>query len=274
VDWAEVFAHVSDSLRLQETPAGLWQSTARWDNLRPVVRLSTVFIWITVVAFVAAVVSQMIGWEAVRTVIVSLWLVVLLLVLMTRGMRWTSGLTYLSAASLLGAVISQLAGWETGRAWFLLGWAVLMLPVAVALASHPMRRPALGMFIGFWGVVGILCLIVVQIFAVSGVLAGEVYRDWAAWPLALTGVWFVGAASLGMGCEEFPRWIDGLGLLAGAGLIGISVMTWVGAPSDVVRAVGLVAAIAYCAWAVGLGRVLWGTPEVTHRFFGLSTRAA
>ncbi len=237
-------------------------------------RWGATFNWITVAAFVAALVSQLLGWEAVRTGIVIAWVVLVFLVVMSRGMRGTSILTFLSAAALLGAAASQLAGWPFVRGWFLLAWAALLLPVAIGLFSHPMRVPAWGLFVGFWGVVGILWLIVVQIFAVAGSLGGEAYREWAAWPLAVIGIWCLVASVLGLGAERFPRWVDLLGLLAGAGLLAISVSTWIGASSDAVRAVGLVAAVAYCLWAVGLGWVFWGTQDVTHRFRGLATRTA
>jgi hypothetical protein len=238
------------------------------------VRLGTALIWITVAAFVAAFLSQVFGWEAVRTGVLIAWVVFVLLVVMTRGMRWTSLLAFLSAASLLGAVISQLAGWESGRTWFLLAWAVLLLPVSIALASHPMRGPAWGLFVGFWGVVGALWLIVLQILAVTGVLAGEAYRGWAAWPLALLGLWFLVASSLGFGAERSPRWVDGLGMLAGAGLLAISATTWIGGSDVIFSAAGLFAAIAYCAWAPGFAWVLRGPQDVTHRFRGLSTEPA
>jgi len=239
------------------------------------VRWGATFSWISVAAFVAALVSQLLGWEAVRTGILIAWVVLVFLVVMSRGMRGTSILTYLSAAALLGAAISQLAGLPWVGGWFLLGWAVLLLPVALGLFSHPMRTPSWGVFAGFWGVVGVLWLIVLQIVAVTGSLSGEAYRDWAAWPLALLGVWFLVASGLGFGAERFPRWVDLLGLLAGAGLLALSVSTWIGASSDVVRAAGLFAAVVYCLWAIGLGWVYWRTQDVTHRFRGLEiTRAA
>ena len=186
------------------------------------------------------------------------------------AVRWASFLTYLSAAALLGAAISQLAGWPSVRGWFLLAWAVLLLPVAIGLFRHPMRVPAWGVFTGFWGVVGIIWLIVVQIFAVAGSLSGEAYREWAAWPLAVVGIWFLVASGLGFGAERFPRWVDLLGLLAAGGLLAISVSTWIGASSDAVRVVGLVAAIAYCLWAIGLGWVFWRTREATDQPRGLA----
>jgi hypothetical protein len=187
------------------------------------------------------------------------------------AVRWASILTYLSAVALLGAAVSQLAGWPSVRVWFLLAWAVLLLPVTIGLFRHPMRVPAWGVFVGFWGVVGVLWLIVVQILAVAGTLGGEVYREWAAWPLAVVGIWFLVASGLGFGAERFPRWVDLLGLLAGAGLLAISVSTWIGASNDAIRAVGLFAAVAYCLWAIGLGWVFWGTRGATDRSRGLAT---
>ncbi len=160
-------------------------------------RWGATFNWISVAAFVAALVSQLLGWEAVRTGILIAWVVLVFLLVMSRGMRGTSILTYLSAAALLGAAISQLAGLPSVRGWFLLAWAALLLPVALGLFSHPMRTPSWGVFAGFWGVVGVLWLIVVQIAAVTGSLSGQAYRDWAAWPLALLGVWFLVASGLG-----------------------------------------------------------------------------
>jgi hypothetical protein len=226
------------------------------------------FIWTTVAALVATLVTFLLGWDGLAIGILSAWTAFVLLVVMTRGMRWTSGLTYLSALALLGGVGAQLAGLESIRNWFLLAWAILLLPTVIGLFSHPMRTPAWGLFVGFWGAVGVMWLIVIQIFVVSGVLGGHVYNEWAAWPLALVGIWLGVAACLGLGCKEFPRWVDGLGVLAGLGLIAISVSTWIGAPGDVTRVVGSFAAIAYIAWAVAFGRMLWGTAEVTHRFMG------
>jgi hypothetical protein len=238
------------------------------------VRWATAFIWITIAAFVAAVFSQLLEWQAVRNGILIAWVVIALVVVMTRGMRWTSVLTYVSAVSLLGAVISQLEGSPDVRSWFLLAWAVCLLPVAIGLGfCHPMRVPAFGLFVGFWGVVGALWLIVLQILAVAGMLAGAAYGGWTAWPLGLLGIWFLVASSLGFGAEQIPRWVDGLGLLTGVGLIAITLSTWIGA-TDVTRAAGLFAAAAYCLWAIGLGRVLWGTPDITHQFRGLSTMDA
>jgi hypothetical protein len=235
------------------------------------VRWTASLIWTTVAVFIAALFCQFLGWETARSVILIAWVAFILAVVMTRGMRWTGVLTYLSAVALLGAVISQLAGRPSVRVWFLLAWAALLLPVAMALFSHPMRGPAWGMFVGFFGLVGTVWLIVIQLFAVAGLLSGEAYRGWSAWPLALIGIWFLVASSLGFGAERFPRWVDGLGLLAGAGMLAISVSTWTGMAAEVP---GLFAAVAYAMWVAGFGWVCWGTQNVTHRFRGLSTERA
>ncbi|HEY8864500.1 MAG TPA: hypothetical protein VIO37_10065 [Candidatus Dormibacteraeota bacterium] len=236
-------------------------------------RWSPALTWTTVAAFVAALLCQFLGWEVARSVILIVWVALVLAMAMSRGMRWTGVLTYWSAVALLGAVIVQLAGWPYVRGWFLLAWAALLLPVAIALFSHPMRVPAWGLFAGFWGVIGVLWLIVLQGFAVSGELSGDAYSEWAAWPLAIVGIWLIVASSLGFGAERFPRGVDALGLLAGAGLLAISVTTWTGA-QGATSAVGVFATIAYGLWAVGFGWVLWGSQDVSHRFRGLSPEHA
>jgi hypothetical protein len=237
-------------------------------------RLGPAFIWISVAALVAAIFTELLGWHGVRTAILIAWVVFVLLVAMTRGMRWTSLLTFLSAVALLGAVASQIFGSTDVRVWFLLAWAVLLLPVAIGLASHPMRAPAWGVFVGFWGVVGALWLIVLQSLAVAGILDGEAYSAWVAWPLALLGIWFLVASSLGFGAEGFPPLVDAFGMLAGAGLILLTLGSWIGASDQVIRAAGSFAAIAYVFWAIGLGWVLWGTQQVSHRFRGISMERA
>ena len=237
-------------------------------------RWGNAFFWISVVALVAAIFSHIFGWELVRDGFLIAWVVFVLLVAMTRGMRWTSALAFLSVAALIGAVASQLAGRQDVRGWFLLAWAILVLPVAISLLSHPMRRPALGLFIGFWGVVGALWLIVLEILAVTHLLGGEALTEWTAWPLALVGLWFVAASGLGFGAERFPAWVDGLGLLAGAGLLAISISTWTDASDGTTQGVGLFAAAAYVLWGFGLTWVLWGAQDVTHRFRGLPVKPA
>jgi hypothetical protein len=234
-------------------------------------RWGAAFIWISVAALVAAIFTELLGWHGVRTGIIIAWVVLALMVAMTRGMRWTSFLVFLSAAALLGAVISQLYGLIEVRGWLLLAWTVLLLPVAVALASHPMRVPSWGVFVGFWGVIAAVVLIVLQVLAVAGVLSGDAYGIWTAVPLAVVGIWFLVASGLGFGAEGFPRWVDALGLLAGAGLVAISASTLGAASGDLVRAAGQFAAIAYVLWAIGLGWVLWSTQHVSHRFRGLAS---
>jgi hypothetical protein len=237
-------------------------------------RWSPVFIWVSVAALVAAVFSELFGWHEVRTGILIAWVIFVLLMLMTRGMQWTSVLTFLSAAALLAAVITQLYGQTTVRGWFLLAWSALLLPVTIGLVSHPMRAPAWGLFAGFWGVVGAVWLIVLQALSVAGVLGGDAYGAWAAWPLALIGIWFLVASGLGFGADQFPRWVDALGLLAGAGLVGISLTNWTNETILLLRVAGQFAAIAYVLWAIGLAWVLWGTQHVSHRFRGLTAKHA
>lgn len=171
-------------------------------------------------------------------------------------MRWTSAFTYGSAVALVAALASQLLEWSAARAWFLLIWAVLLLPVVIGLFRHPMRWPAWGLFVGFWGAVGVLFLIVVQILALWDVLHEPAYGAWSAWPLALVGLWILIASSLGFGGERFPRVVDGLGILTGIGLLAISVGTWVSG-ADAARVAAVVTVPAYCLWAFGLGIVFW-----------------
>jgi hypothetical protein len=180
-------------------------------------------------------------------------------------MRWTSVFIYFSAIALLGALISQLTGWTGGRTWFLLFWAVLLLPTSIGLFTHPMRAPAWGLFVGFWGTVAVLWLIVLQVLAVWDVLKGPAYTGWTAWPLAIIGFWFVVACGSGFGGKPYPALVDLLGLITGAGLIGISVAAWT-ANADLTRSAGIVAAVAYCLWAIGLGWVVWNVEPPRRAF--------
>ena len=173
-------------------------------------------------------------------------------------MRWISTFTYASAIALLAAVTSQLLGWSAARSWFLLAWAVLLLFVVIGLFSHPMRWPAWGLFVGFWGAVGTLFLIVLQVLPLADVLRDPAYGAWTAWPLAMVGIWILVASSLGLGNETYPRPVDGLGILTAIGLLAISVVTWASL-HDTIWSVGLAAAAAYCLWTGGLGAVLWRT---------------
>lgn len=238
-------------------------------------RWGAAFIGISVAALVAAIFTELLGWHGVRTGILIAWVALVLLVMMTRGMRWTSFLVFLSAAALLGAVlVNGLYGVQDVRGWLLLAWTVLLLPVTVALASHPMRAPSWGVFIGFFGVLAAVALIVLQILAVAGVLSGDAYGQATAVPLAVVGIWFLVASGLGFGAEGFPRWVDSLGLLAGAGLLAICASTLNASSADLVRAAGQFAAIAYVLWAIGLGWVLWSTQHVSDRFRCLASKHA
>jgi hypothetical protein len=243
------------------------------------VRWGNAFFWISVVALVAAIFSHIFGWEVLRDAILIGWVVFVLLVAMTRGMRWTSVLTFLSVAALLGAVGGLIVGSQDERAWpvfgwFFLAWVILLLPVTISLLSHPMRWPAWGLFVGVWGVIGALWLIVLYLVALAGLLGGEDLNGWTAWPFALIGIWFVVASSLGFGAERFPGWLDGLGILAGVGLLAVSISIWVDASADVTTGAGIFAVAAYALWGIGLAWVLWNAQDVTHRFRGLPVKPA
>src|SRR3981081_4659026 len=134
-------------------------------------------------------------------------------------MRWTSVFIYFSAIALVGAVISQLTGWTGGRTWFLLAWVILLLPTSIGLFTPPMRTPAWGLFVGFWGTVAVLWLIVLQVLNVWGVLTENAYTLWAAWPLEIIGFWSIVACGTGFGGKPYPALVDLLGLATGAGLI-------------------------------------------------------
>jgi hypothetical protein len=171
-------------------------------------------------------------------------------------LRWSSGLAVASAIALAGSLMSQYAGWIEGRNWLLLLWTALLLGVAVTLFTHPMRRPAWGLFVGFWGTVGVAWLIVLQILTVAAILYGSAYSEWVAWPLAVIGIWILVASATGFGEPPFGPAVDVLGLLTGVSLISISVAIWSGA-DDVARAIAVGAAVVYCLWSAGLGWVLW-----------------
>jgi len=172
-------------------------------------------------------------------------------------MKWISASAYASAVALAAAVLSQALDWRTGRAWFLLVWAILLLLVLVGLHSHPMRWPAWGLFAGFWGVVGAMWLIAVQVLYVADVLRQPAYGAWAAWPLAVVAISIVVACGLGLGNQTFPLLVDVLGILTAVALLAISVATWIPAPDAAHLAAG-VAAVLYSLWALCLGVVFWG----------------
>jgi hypothetical protein len=72
-----------------------------------------------------------------------------------------------------------------------------------AWVLSPDAGAAFGLFVGFWGLICAVWLIVLQILAVVGVLTGGASDGWTAWPLAPLGIWFLVASSLGLGAEEF-----------------------------------------------------------------------
>src|SRR5439155_26530012 len=89
-------------------------------------------------------------------------------------MRWTSVLIYAAALLLVAATVGRLFGWNSAlEGWLLLAWTVSLRPVAGALFRHPMRTPAWGLFIGFWGSLAVLTLIVFQVLGVFGVITGS-----------------------------------------------------------------------------------------------------
>ncbi len=151
--------------------------------------------WTGVFGYLAAVVvailllSRWLGWTG--------WLLVISIVLAFpvfvglasrwgHPFRWSSALAFASTGALLGSLVSQYANWIEGRNSLLLLWTVLLLAVSITLFSHPMRGPAWGLFVGFWGTVAVIWLIVLQALAVIGFLHGSAYSGWVAWPLAIT----------------------------------------------------------------------------------------
>jgi hypothetical protein len=219
-------------------------------------RWTVTFIYLALVAIAIAALTLIFSWSA--------WLLAILIVLLIPAaigigimvrhrVPWTTTLSYLSAISLIAAVASQFSGSTVARSWLLMIWTVLLLAPVVRLFAHPMRKPAWGLFVGFWGVVGVLWLIVIQLFNLTGVLTGGGYAGWAAWPIGFIGVWFVVASATGFGAEPFGAAVDTLGIVTGALFFGITLATWTGA-SDFRTASLVLSAISYAIWIGGLGR--------------------
>ena len=182
-------------------------------------------------------------------------------------MRWTSVFVYLSAAVLVAAVVAELADWSAAVVqWLLLAWTVLLLPLARALFKHPMRSPAWGLFLGFWGSLGVITLIVLQSLAVADVL-DEPSRTFAeSWPLGVFGLWVLVTSLLGTAADldgGVPGPIAWLGALTGAALLTASILVWAGV-TQALRPAALVAAAAYVVWTAGLSGVLWGWGRRIH----------
>jgi hypothetical protein len=212
------------------------------------------------------------GWLLAICLVLALPLLGVLIGSWWHPFRWSSAVAVASGLALAGSLVSQLTGWIEGRDGLLLLWTVLLLGVAVTLFTHPMRGPAWGLFVGFWGSVAVIWLIVLQTLAVAGVLEGAAYRGWVAWPLAIVGIWILVATATGFGEPPFGRVVDALGLLTGAGLVSISIATW-SSTDDLTRTIAAGAAIAYCLWSVCLGWALWRYRSPRQAFSGLPRRA-
>jgi len=148
--------------------------------------------WTGVFGYLAAVVVAILllsrwlgwtGWLLVISIVLAFPVVVGLASRWGHPFRWSSALAFASAGVLLGSLVSQYANWIEGRNSLLLLWTVLLLAVSITLFSHPMRGPAWGLFVGFWGTVAVIWLIVLQALAVIGFLHGSAYSGWVAWPL-------------------------------------------------------------------------------------------
>lgn len=176
-------------------------------------------------------------------------------------MRWTSAFVYLSAAVLVAAVVGELAAWPAAAAqWLLLAWSILLLPLCTALFRHPMRYPAWGLFLGFWGTLAVLTLVVLQSLAVAAVLVQPSRTFAESWPLAVFGLWVAVTSILGAAPaveEGISAPVAGVGAVAGLALVAAGIVTWVGAGSDAERAAFFVAAVAYVVWTAGLSGELW-----------------
>jgi hypothetical protein len=220
------------------------------------VRWTVTFVYLGLVAITVVALNLMFDWSDWLLAVLILLLfpaAVGLAVTFRNTVNWSMVLSYLSALSLLAALVTQLGGWPVAaRDWFLMIWSVLLLGLAISLFTHPMRKPALGLFIGFWGVVGVLWLIVVQALVMVGILEGGAYVAWASWPIGFIGLWFIVASATGYGASPFGPIVDSLGILTGALFIGISVAAWTG-QADLRLTMTVVAAAAYVLWIAGLG---------------------
>lgn len=175
-------------------------------------------------------------------------------------MRRTGVLIYLSAAALVAAVVGEVAGWPAAPVqWLLLAWTVLLLPLCAALFRSPMRTPAWGLFLGFWGTLAVLALIVLQSLAVAGVLQQPSATSAESWPLAVFGLWVVVTSLLGAAPDVeggFAAPVLVVGALAGLALLAASAIAWTGGTGPE-RPAFFVAAVAYIVWTAGLSGELW-----------------
>ena len=238
-------------------------------------RWTGVFGYLAAVLLATLLLSRPLGWTG-WLVVIGIVLVLPLAIVLVRNtwhsFPWSSALALVSALALLGSLLSAYIGWIEGRDRFLLVWTLSLLAVAMILFTHPMRRPAWGLFVGFWGTAAVIWLIVLQAIAVAGFLNGSAYSAWVAWALAVIGIWILVASGTGFGEPPFGRAVDTLGLLTGAGLIAISIGTWSGA-ADLSKTIAAGAAIAYCLWSAGIGWTLWRYRPATGTSHGLMSTA-
>ena len=189
-------------------------------------------------------------------------------------MRWSSVFSYLSAGVLIAAVVGKVAGWPSASvAWLLLAWAVLLVPVATVLFRHPMRHPAWGLFLGFWGCLALVTLVVLQSLAVADVLR-EPSRTFAeSWPIGVFAIWLAVTSLLGSPDRveaELSGPVTWLGALAGAALLA-SAITGIAQAHGAIAPAFLAAAACYVLWAAALSGEIWAWAPVRTR---VRTRAA
>lgn len=175
-------------------------------------------------------------------------------------MRWSSVFSYLSAGVLVAAVVGRLAGWPSASVeWLLLAWAVLLVPIGLVLFRHPMRRPAWGLFLGFWGFLAVITLVVLQSLAVADVLR-EPSRTFAeAWPIAVFALWLGVTSLLGRpdrADAELSGAVTWLGAIAGAALLA-SAIAGIAQAGGAIRPAFFFAAAAYVLWAAALSGEIW-----------------
>lgn len=176
------------------------------------------------------------------------------------AVRWSSVWSYLSAGVLVAAVVGKLAGWSSASVeWLLLAWAVLLVPVALVLFRHPMRNPAWGLFLGFWGFLAVLTLVILQYLALVDVLR-EPSRTFAeAWPIGVFAIWLGVTSLLGRpdGQEtELSAPVTWLGGLAGAALLA-SAITGIAQAHAAIPAAFFAGAIGYVLWSAALSGEIW-----------------
>jgi len=175
-------------------------------------------------------------------------------------MRWSSVFSYLSAGVLIAAVVGKLAEWPSASVqWLLLAWAVLLIPVSLVLFRHPMRYPAWGLFLGFWGFLGVITLVVLQSLAVADVLRDPSRGFAEAWPLGVFGIWLAVTSLLGTPDRvesDLAGLVTWLGGLAGLALLGSWFVTIAGI-SGAVRPAFFLAAVAYVLWSAALSGEIW-----------------